>query len=598
MAEIGTDGSILVEDHSRPPRRIPLHAGHERRRHPWPRRAPRLGQGAGARACRPRFRARRRRRRCNCLEAQRPHRLARVGDCQARAWRRPAQAKDPAPADEHLGLAEREQISRRIEAWLASQLDGRLKPLVALSEASDLSGLARGLAFRLAETLGVLRRDAVSSEVKELDQGARAAAPRLWRALRRLQHLHAGAAQACRSRPLASALGAPRRAQLRPRRRCPAAPSAARPHLGRGRCENPRALLARRWLPGRRRTRHPHRHAGEAVRPHPRPRVVAAGRGRRVARRRAPPATAAFARRPELMSVVGCSGEDFASILKALGFRRERRELAEAESSGRVEATEATRSRGGRGRNRVAGSVRARLRRNPAPRQAQGRRASPTTLRRGPSRSGGASGTQAPRQREPRPPRVERKERPRAPDSSPFAVLAELAPQSRRPPSRGQLTLAPMSGQRLDKWLWCARLVKTRTLAARLIEAGKVRINGVRTQKVSRSVRAGDVVTGITAGAGRLFVVRVAGEAERRGPAAVARTLDEDLTPVTPAPISNVAREWTPPDQARPQAARRHQGRRCIDCLLRSAPPPSLEPSLVRPAPLGMACLVLGARLG
>ena len=99
-----------------------------------------------------------------------------------------------------------------------------------------------------------------------------------------------------------------------------------------------------------------------------------------------------------------------------------------------------------------------------------------------------------------------------------------------------------MLGQRLDKWLWCARLVKTRTLAARLIEAGKIRINGERTLKVSRPVRAGDVVTGVSARAGRLFVVRVAGEAERRGPVTVARTLYEDLTPAAPAPPSNVAR--------------------------------------------------------
>ena len=104
-----------------------------------------------------------------------------------------------------------------------------------------------------------------------------------------------------------------------------------------------------------------------------------------------------------------------------------------------------------------------------------------------------------------------------------------------------------MQGQRLDKWLWCARLVRTRTLAARLIEAGKVRINGVRTLKVSRSVRAGDVVTGVSANAGRLFVVRVAGEAERRGPAAIARSLYEDLTPETPAPASNVARSGPRP---------------------------------------------------
>ena len=93
-----------------------------------------------------------------------------------------------------------------------------------------------------------------------------------------------------------------------------------------------------------------------------------------------------------------------------------------------------------------------------------------------------------------------------------------------------------MLGQRLDKWLWCARLVRTRTLAARLIEAGKVRVNGERAAKVSRHVRLGDVVTGIDAGAGRLFVVRVAAEAERRGPATVARSLYEDLTPELPRP--------------------------------------------------------------
>ena len=98
-----------------------------------------------------------------------------------------------------------------------------------------------------------------------------------------------------------------------------------------------------------------------------------------------------------------------------------------------------------------------------------------------------------------------------------------------------------MEGQRLDKWLWCARLVKTRSLAAKLIEGGKVRINGERALKVSRHVRLGDVVTGTGAGAGRLFVVRVMGEAERRGPAPIARSLYEDLTPEAPPP-SEVAR--------------------------------------------------------
>ncbi|HET7851425.1 MAG TPA: RNA-binding S4 domain-containing protein [Methyloceanibacter sp.] len=98
-----------------------------------------------------------------------------------------------------------------------------------------------------------------------------------------------------------------------------------------------------------------------------------------------------------------------------------------------------------------------------------------------------------------------------------------------------------MEGQRLDKWLWCARLVKTRSLAAKLIEGGKVRINGERALKVSRHVRLGDVVTGIGAGAGRLFVVRVMAEADRRGPAPIARSLYEDLTPEAPPSVSEAA---------------------------------------------------------
>jgi ribosome-associated heat shock protein Hsp15 len=88
-----------------------------------------------------------------------------------------------------------------------------------------------------------------------------------------------------------------------------------------------------------------------------------------------------------------------------------------------------------------------------------------------------------------------------------------------------------MQGQRLDKWLWCARLVKTRTLAAKLIEDGRVRINGERVLKISRHVRLGDVVTATIAR--RLVVLRVTGEAERRGAASLARTLYEDLTPPT-----------------------------------------------------------------
>jgi ribosome-associated heat shock protein Hsp15 len=91
-----------------------------------------------------------------------------------------------------------------------------------------------------------------------------------------------------------------------------------------------------------------------------------------------------------------------------------------------------------------------------------------------------------------------------------------------------------MTAQRLDKWLWCARLTRTRSGAARLIEAGKVRINGTRALKPSRLVQAGDVVTATSLG--RLTVVRVLASAERRGPASLASTLYEDLTPPAPEP--------------------------------------------------------------
>lgn len=83
--------------------------------------------------------------------------------------------------------------------------------------------------------------------------------------------------------------------------------------------------------------------------------------------------------------------------------------------------------------------------------------------------------------------------------------------------------------QRLDKWLWCARLTKTRSAAARLIADGKVRINGERALKPSRLVHTGDVVTAMRLG--HLSVLRVVEMVERRGPPSLAQTLYEDLTP-------------------------------------------------------------------
>ena len=82
--------------------------------------------------------------------------------------------------------------------------------------------------------------------------------------------------------------------------------------------------------------------------------------------------------------------------------------------------------------------------------------------------------------------------------------------------------------QRLDKWLWFARFVKTRTLASDIVIAGKVRLNRARVGKPSQTVRAGDVLT-LNLNR-RIQLVRVLGIGERRGPSAAARSLYEELT--------------------------------------------------------------------
>jgi ribosome-associated heat shock protein Hsp15 len=83
--------------------------------------------------------------------------------------------------------------------------------------------------------------------------------------------------------------------------------------------------------------------------------------------------------------------------------------------------------------------------------------------------------------------------------------------------------------QRLDRWLWCARFIKTRAAAARLAEQGRIRINRLRTEKAHARVRPGDV---LTFGIGpSVRVVRVLALGHRRGPAEEARRLYEDLEP-------------------------------------------------------------------
>jgi ATP-dependent RNA helicase SUPV3L1/SUV3 len=294
--------------------------------------------------------------------------------------------------------------------------------LIALSEATDLSGLARGLAFRLAETLGVLRRDAVAAEIKELDQSARGQLrqygvrfgafniyipallkPAAAELLLLLWALHSGRehgmdADALPARPqqgltsVEAAAGVPE-----PYWHAAGFQIAGTRAVRIDMLERLSDLIRIRvtWRPV----------DGGAAAP-----SGATGDG-------------GFRTASELMSVVGCSGEDFASILLALGFKRERQKLPPAEAataveSGTAEPLEVTTDSVAAPAPVACGEIW-----RPGKRKAT-QRAHEDRSKSRPGRE--ERKPQGPRHRKPAP-RPQAKERPpAAPNTSPFAVLAEL----------------------------------------------------------------------------------------------------------------------------------------------------------------------------
>lgn len=92
--------------------------------------------------------------------------------------------------------------------------------------------------------------------------------------------------------------------------------------------------------------------------------------------------------------------------------------------------------------------------------------------------------------------------------------------------------MSETSRLRIDKWLWFARVVKTRSAAAALCEDGSVRLNGARVDQAHKPVKVGDVLT--VALHGRVKVLKVIDLAERRGPYSDAQHLYEDLSPEPP----------------------------------------------------------------
>lgn len=107
----------------------------------------------------------------------------------------------------------------------------------------------------------------------------------------------------------------------------------------------------------------------------------------------------------------------------------------------------------------------------------------------------------------------------------------------------------PAGTQRLDKWLWFARVIRTRTLAAGLVTDGRVRVNRERIVKPSQPVRPGDVIT--VAAGNHVRVLEVVAAGTRRGPPSEAQGLYKDLTPVR-----EIAAERVGDSQAMPSGQR------------------------------------------
>jgi ATP-dependent RNA helicase SUPV3L1/SUV3 len=77
-------------------------------------------------------------------------------------------------ADERLSGASREKVQARLDLWLKTHIEKLLGPLFELAKAEDITGIARGIAFQLIEALGVLERTKIAAEMKDLDQPSRA----------------------------------------------------------------------------------------------------------------------------------------------------------------------------------------------------------------------------------------------------------------------------------------------------------------------------------------------------------------------------------------------------------------------------------------
>jgi ATP-dependent RNA helicase SUPV3L1/SUV3 len=226
-------------------------------------------------------------------------------------------------SDEHLTGGPRDQVQARLDLWLHAQIEKQLGPVLALERSEELTGLARGVAFQLAEALGVVERPKVAEDVKQLDQEARAA-------LRKLgvrfgaYHIYLPATLKPAPRALAlqlfmlkhDMLGEKGLAEL------PALAASGRTSIAvdPGINKDLYRLVGFRALGARAVRVDILERLADIIRP-----ALAWRPGTATPEPAGHFAGGGFTATVAMTSLVGCSGEDFASILKGLGYRMDKR---------------------------------------------------------------------------------------------------------------------------------------------------------------------------------------------------------------------------------------------------------------------------------
>lgn len=110
---------------------------------------------------------------------------------------------------------------------------------------------------------------------------------------------------------------------------------------------------------------------------------------------------------------------------------------------------------------------------------------------------------------------------------------------------------------RIDKWLWYARVLKTRSLASKVVQAGHIRVNSDKVSSASYGIKVDDVLT--IAIHERIRILKVAALGARRGPAPEAALLYEDLTPPENRESAEERMHRTPSPERRPDKRERRK---------------------------------------